>query len=327
MGLFECIAPELQGRKWVCACLVVILTFLWSCSRDGDAPIVDFSKTISVEKPQHNLKDEFPVIKVAVGAMISPQETFVHYRELLAYIGRKTGKTPEFIQRKTYGEINELLGKGQIDIAFICSGPFATGRDTYGFEPLVVPQTGGRHDYQSYLIVKDEAFHSLEDLKGRSFAFTDPESNTGRLVPTHWLAQMGESPERYFGKVIYTYSHDNSILAVARGLVDGAAVDSLIWEYYHLTNPAFTESTRVIKRSEPYPIPPIVASRHFSEAHRKLVGEALLNMHNDFEGRQILDRLRIDRFILPPREWFEHFDRIERMLDFAEEKAHGFQKP
>ena len=268
-----------------------------------------------------------PALRVAVGAMISPKETFVHYRALLTYVGKKTGRAPEFIQRKTYGEINELLGKGMIDIAFICTGPYATGARAYGFEPLAVPLAGGSHSYQSYLIVKDEAFQSLADLKGRTFAFTDPESNTGRLVPTFWLTRMGQSPESYFGKIIYTYSHDNSILAVSRGLVDGAAVDSLIWEYYESTNPALTASARIIKRSEPYPIPPIVASRYFPEQERDKVGLALFNMHHEPEGRQILGGLKIDRFIPPPDEWFVKLERIEEMLAFSQGKVHGHEKP
>jgi phosphonate transport system substrate-binding protein len=327
MSVISHVPYSRRSLKWFCACLLATSPLLWNCGRDAEIPVVDFARTVSVEGPSQKGTEELPALRVAVGAMISPKETFVHYRALLTYVGKKTGRAPEFIQRKTYGEINELLGRGLIDIAFICTGPYATGARTYGFEPLVVPQTGGHHFYQSYLIVKNEAFHSLEDLKGRIFAFTDPESNTGRLVPTYWLAQIGESPERYFGKVIYTYSHDNSILAVTRGLVDGAAVDSLIWEYYHLTDPAFTNSTRVIKRSEPYPIPPIVASRFLSKDHRKQVETELLNMHNDLEGRQILDRLRIDRFIPPPRDWFEKFDSIETMLAFVQGKVNGFEKP
>ena len=326
MGLIKYIPDKKQAGKWLASCLLTTSIFLWGCSQSAETPVIDFSRTVSVEKPQ-SAPEEQPTFKVAVGAMISPKETFIHYQELLTYMGRKIGRAPEFIQRKTYGEINELLGRGLIDIAFICSGPFATGRESQGFEPLAVPQAGGRHFYQSYLIVKDQAFHSLGDLKGRTFAFTDPESNTGKLVPTYWLARIGESPENYFGKIIYTYSHDNSILAVSKGLVHGAAVDSLIWEFYNSANPALTASTRVIKRSEPYPIPPVVASRHFSEDNRELAGTALLNMHNEHEGREILDRLRIDRFIPPPGEWFEQFDRIEAMLAFVQGKVHGFEEP
>ena len=313
--------------KWSFACLLLISAFSWSCSRDAETPVVDFARTISFESPSQKSIEELPAVRVAVGAMVSPKETFVHYRALLTYVGKKTGRAPEFIQRKTYGEINELLGRGLIDIAFICTGPYATGARTHGFEPIAVTLAGGRHFYQSYLIVKDEAFNSLEDLEGRTFAFTDPESNTGRLVPTFWLSQMGQSPESYFDKIIYTYSHDNSILAVSRGLVDGAAVDSLIWEYYESTNPALIASARVVKRSEPYPIPPIVASRYFPEHDRELVGLALFNMHHDSEGRQILAELKIDRFIPPPKEWFEKLERVEEMLAFSKGKVYGHEKP
>jgi phosphonate transport system substrate-binding protein len=162
--------------------------------------------------------------------MVSPKETLVYYRQLLDYIGSKLGRNVQLIQRKTYGEINELIGKGQIDLGLVCSGPYVTGREKYGFELLAVPQVHGKHFYQSYLIVnKNSTFHKLEDLRGQVFAFTDPESNTGKLVPTYWLMKVGERPETFFSKTIYTYSHDNSILAVARALADGAAVDGLIW--------------------------------------------------------------------------------------------------
>jgi len=307
--------------------LLMIFPLLWSCSRDRETAVVDFADTVPIERAQRNPREDLPLLRVAVGAMISPKETFIHYQDLLTYLGRRTGRTPEFIQRKTYGEINELLGLGLLDIALICTGPYATGKGPYGFRPLAVPLKEGGHSYQSYLIVMDQAFQGLEDLKGRTFAFTDPESNTGKLVPTYWLAQMGVSPERYFSKIIYTYSHDNSILAVSRGLVDGAAVDSLIWEHYEETHPAMTALTRVIKRSEPYPIPPIVASRFFPEDARRHVAEALLSMHEDPEGRRILEGLRIERFMSPPKSWYEKFDRIGTMLAFVEEKVHGFEKP
>ena len=166
---------------------------------------------------------------MAVAAMFSPKETFVCYRQLLDYIAGELGRDIQLIQRKTYGEINELLGKGDIDLAFICSGPYASGRKKYGFEALAVPVVGGKHLYESYLIVnRNSPYQRLENLRSRVFAFTDPDSNTGKLVPTYWLQQQGETAESFFGKIIYTYSHDNSIMAVAKSLVDGAAVHGQI---------------------------------------------------------------------------------------------------
>ncbi|MEE9495351.1 MAG: PhnD/SsuA/transferrin family substrate-binding protein, partial [Desulfobacterales bacterium] len=128
------------------------LFFLYACSGETDIRVVDFSKTVVVEQPGKPLSDN-PSLRVAVAAMISPKDTFVYYRQLLDYIGSHLGRDVQLIQRKTYGEINELLGKGQIDLAFICSGPYVNGKKKYGFELLATPEVQKSHFYQSYLIV------------------------------------------------------------------------------------------------------------------------------------------------------------------------------
>ena len=297
------------------------------CGRDSDAIVVDFNKTIAVERPQ-NPVPESPTFKVAVAAMISPKETFGYYRQLLDYIGEKLGREVQFIQRKTYGEINELLGIGGIDLAFICSGPYAAGKEIYQFELVATPQVQKSNFYQSYLIVnKASQIKQLEDLKGHIFAFTDPESNTGKLVPTYWLFEMGEQPETYFSKTIYTYSHDNSILAVAKALVDGAAIDGLIWEYYHQRDPVFTSRTRIIRKSEPYGIPPIVASKYLSSKLKNRIRQLFFNMHLDPKGQKILAELMIDRFIAPRDEWYDSIRQMDLKIALMEKKKSEVSKP
>jgi phosphonate transport system substrate-binding protein len=222
-----------------------------------------------------------------------------------------------------------MLGKGEIDLAFLCSGPYALEKEKYGFELLATPEVQGSHFYQAYLIVNDTSpFTALEDLKGKTFAFTDPDSNTGKLVPGHWLATLHERPESFFSKTIYTYSHDNSIMAVAKGMVDGASVDGLIWEYYHQRKPAVTSRTRIIKKSEDYGIPPLVASRTLSIDMKKAVSRLLFSMHQDPQGRKILDQLMIDRFVEPQENWY---DSIRAMLltksDSSLSDDHARQEP
>ncbi len=301
--------------KLILACfLIAMVAYTFGCDGNSDAVVVDFSKTMAVERPTSQDPGSAR-LRVAVAAIISPKETFVYYRQLLDYIGTKLGREVEFVQRKTYGEINELLAKGQIDLAFICSGPYALGKRKYGIELLATPQVQNSHFYQSYLIVnKNSIFQSLADLRGGVFAFTDPDSNSGKLVPTAWLAQMGENPQMFFRKTIYTYSHDNAILAVAKGLVDGAAVDGLIWEYFHLKNPIFTSKTRVIRKSEPYGIPPIVASKSLAPRMKTLIRQELFAMHQDPQGRKILNELLIDRFISPRDDWYDSIRKINRNL-------------
>jgi phosphonate transport system substrate-binding protein len=205
-------------------------------------------------------------------------------------------------------------------LAFICSGPYVVGKEKYGFELLATPEVQNSHFYQSYLIVnKTSRFRNLNDLRGQVFAFTDPDSNTGKLVPTYWLSQMGERPETFFNKTIYTYSHDNSILAVAKSLVDGAAIDSLIWDYYHRKNPIFTSKTRIIRKSEPYGIPPIVASPFLASELKHRIRRVLFTMHSDPRGQEILEELMIDRFTPTQDAWYDSIRNIELKIASLEE--------
>lgn len=316
-------------RTWLFPLTLVVLLAISinGCGSDRDRVVVDFNKTVPAARPGTSASGT-PPLRVAVAAMVSPRETFDLYRQLLEYLGRRLGKNLEFVQRKTYGEINELLRRGDIDLAFICSGPYVSGRQTYGFQPLAVPVVHGSHYYQSYLIVnKDSSFHRLGDLEGHTFAFTDPDSNTGKLVPTYWLAAMGKQPETFFGRTIYTFSHDNSIMAVSRGLVDGAAVDGLIWEYYQERKPAFTSQTRVIKKSDPYGIPPLVASAQLSPAEKAVVQKVLAGLHQDPEGKKLLAGLLIDRFIPLKEEWYDPIRAMHQHLARFKGTLHATQKP
>ncbi len=123
---------------------------------------------------------------------------------------------------------------------------------------------------------------------------------------SHLLASsLGGAPEDFFSKIIFTYSHDNSILAVARGLVDGASVDSLIWDYYQAKDSRWTSKTRIIRRSEPFGIPPVVVSPALDPAVKETLGTVLFTMHEDPQGKAILDELHVDRFVPPQAAWYE----------------------
>ncbi|MBW1827176.1 MAG: phosphate/phosphite/phosphonate ABC transporter substrate-binding protein [Deltaproteobacteria bacterium] len=304
-----------------------LIMFLSSgCSRDAGYTPIDFSNTIKTEKSK-SLDDKEHTLKVAVSAMVSPKETFSTYRDLIDYIGDHLNYKIQLIQRKTYGDINELFLKQQIDLAFICSGPYAVGKEKYGFEALAVPVIREKPFYQSYLIVnKNSSIEKIEDLRNGVFAMTDPASNTGAMVPLYWLAKMGEKPETFFKNVTYTYSHDNSILAVARSLVDGAAVDGIIWEYYNARNPLNTSQTRVIKKSIPFGSPPFVASKYLASEIKEKARDLLLNMHQDPKGRPILKELMIDRFVSPKDTWYQPVREIKKQLNVANRSSDVVQR-
>ena len=258
-------------------------------------------------------------IRIAVGAMLVPEKGFLYYKELLDFVAEKIGRAIKIVDRESYAEINDLLREGDIESAFVCSGPYVEGHDTFGLELLAVPVAYGRPVYYAYIIThKDSPIEDIEGLRDKSFAFTDPHSNTGKLVPTHLLATMGETPESYFSKTTFTYAHDKSIVAVAEKLVDGAAVDSLIWDYADRTEPQYTSKTKIIWKSPACGIPPVVVRKDLDGETKERLREIFLSLHEEERGRQILQKLMIDRFI-PGEDSL--YDSIRDMKRFKADSA------
>ncbi len=243
-------------------------------------------------------KTEVLPLRVAVAAIISPQGTVESYSELADYLAKKLGRPAQLIQRRTYAEINSLIAEGEVDIAFVCTGAYVDGQKRFGMELLAAPEIDGKHVYYSELIVAlNNPATSMRDLRGAVFAFTDPMSYSGRVYPSYLVQQLDETPETFFNRSFFTYSHDKAILAVAEGVADGAAVDSLVLANSLQKNPELKEKIKVIYRSPPFGIPPVVVPPNMSARQKALLQEALLEMSSNPEGQRILANLGIDRFV------------------------------
>lgn len=238
-------------------------------------------------------------LNFAIGGIVTTKEGFKYYRKLLAYLEQKMGRQIKIIDRQTYAQINLLLQHKRVDAAFVCGGPYVQGRTAFGLELLVVPQVKGGTHYHSVVIVNAASeLQRFEQLKGKTFAFMDPNSNTGKIAPTYLLARRGETPASFFGKQIYTYAHDKSILAVAQGVVDAAAVDSLILDNAIARDKGLAARVREIWRSPPYGIPPVAVRPGLDQQTKDLFKRTLLTAHTDGDAKPILKGMGVDRFVL-----------------------------
>lgn len=239
------------------------------------------------------------VLRAAIGAMISPQRTIQEYEQLYRFVARKLHMSPEIVQRRRYAEVNLLLESGEVDFAWACTGAVGELQSRGVAEALVTPVVGGTTRYRAYLIArKDSGIASLEQLRGRRFAFTDPLSLTGRAVVVRRLSEMGETPESYFSRTFFTFAHDNSVRAVQRSLADGATVDSHVFDLLAERYPEEVSEVHVIWQSDSFPNPPIVVSTKRSRRSVDRLRDAFLSLHEDAEGRAILERVGIERFVL-----------------------------
>ena len=278
--------------------------------------ILKLSLSLVVAAGLASARAEEPPLKIGLAAMISPKETLIYYNGLLGYIGQKVGRKVEMVQYRTYDEMDAALEKRDLDIAFVCSGPYVRDHDKFGAELLVAPQSYGKPFYHAYIIAPAASpAKSLRISKGKTFAFTDPKSNTGRIVPTYMVSKdFGMPPEKFFSTVKFTFSHDKSIEEVSKGAVEGASVDSLIYDYLAAKSPASTKGTKIVAKSAPYGIPPVIVNPKIDPALKAKVKEALLAMHADAKGKAILEGIMVDKFIVPKDKDYDSVREMERWL-------------
>ena len=238
-------------------------------------------------------------LRIGVAAVLSPEGTVESYAELAAYLGEKLGRPTELVQRRTYAELNSLIGAGEVDIAFVCTSAYVRGHASGSMDLLVVPEIEGSLVYHSAIIVPASSrARSMEDLRGGVFAFTDPMSLTGRVYASSVVLGLGDTPEEFFSDIVYTYSHDDAVRAVAAGVVDGAGVDDLVLQHMIDRDPILKNQIRVIGSSPDYGIPPVVVPVATPALLRAVFTDLLLGLESDPAGPRILDALGVDRFVM-----------------------------
>ncbi len=231
------------------------------------------------------------------------------------YLGRRLARPVEFVQRSSYAEIGELLSKDQIDIAWVCGAPYVRHRDSWKL--VAVPLHRGKPLYQSYLIVRssDARTRSYRDLKGAVFAYSDPDSNSGYLVPQFEMLEQGVRPGDLFRKTFFTWAHQDTVRAVAVGLAQAGAVDGYIWEVLAEIQPELTARTRIVSKSAWYAFPPIAARSSLSPDLHESIRDALTGMSADQEGLALLSEMRLDGFIKGDDSLFDDIRRINLFVD------------
>lgn len=252
-------------------------------------------------------------LRVAVAAVISPEGTIQSYSPLLQYLEEKLDRPVELVQRRTYLEVNDLIERGEVDIAFVCTSAYVEGHDTFGMELLAAPQVNGKTVYNSILIVPTSSTaKSMADMRNKIFAFTDPISLSGRVYPTYLVHKLGYTPEEFFTHTFFTYSHDEAIRAVASGLADGAAVDSLVYEFAIARDPSLADKIRVIHRSPDFGIPPVVISPFTRPQVKADIQDLLLGMEDDANAQDALMSIGVESFVMIDDD---AYDGVRELID------------
>ncbi|MDP2196139.1 MAG: PhnD/SsuA/transferrin family substrate-binding protein [Rhodocyclaceae bacterium] len=238
-------------------------------------------------------------IRIGVNAAALKQHPEV-LPEWQRYLSDRLKRPVVFVHRDTYRQMIDVIKQREVDFAWLSTFPYAYMAHRGRVKLLVIPVPRGKSSsYSAYLLVpaSDTQTRSIEDLRGRVFAFTDPYSLTGYQVARFWLRHLSEpDPKRYFRKTFFTHSHRNTMTAVAAGLADGGMVDSYAWEMAVHSEPQLAGEIRIVTRSVDYGFPPVVAVSGASAKDAAALRDTLLAMDKNDAGRRLLQGVGLSGF-------------------------------
>ena len=122
------------------------------------------------------------------------------------------------------GVIEGLVG-GTLDYAELGSSGYAAVylEKPDAVEPVVTTiQLDGATGYYSVMLSRaDSEIKTLDDMKGKHLGFADPNSTSGYLIPSVSLPEQGYDIEKFFGQTSFSGGHEQNVLAILNGDVDG----------------------------------------------------------------------------------------------------------
>lgn len=204
-----------------------------------------------------------------------------------------------------YTGVVEALRAGKLDVAFLTPASYVLARNETSVKVVLKSERKGIPAYFAAIITRaDSGIRSLEDLRGKSFAFGDALSTTGHIFPRKMFKQRGIDPVRDFKQILYSGGHDATVLAVLNGKVDAGATyanspdsQDTAWMRY-LKNPEDVKRIHAIAFSEPIPADNLVIRGEFDDAVGKKIVDVFVKLSHDPAGKKMLRELyQIDGFV------------------------------
>lgn len=181
----------------------------------------------------------------------APTELLRKFKPLGAYLEQQLAMKVEFVPVSDYAAVVEAIAADRIDLAWLGGFTFVQTRlKTGNAIPLV--QRAEDEKFTSKIISADPAVQSLQDLKGKTFAFGSVSSTSGSLMPRFFMLQDGIKPEEFFSRIAYSGAHDATAAWVQAGKADGGVLNASVWDKLVAAGKIDSDKVKVIATTPPY---------------------------------------------------------------------------
>jgi phosphonate transport system substrate-binding protein len=204
-----------------------------------------------------------------------------------------------------YTGVVEALRANKLDVAFLTPASYVLAKNETNVKVVLKSERKGIPSYYAAIITRvDSGIKTLEDLRGKTFAFGDSLSTTGHVFPRKMFKEHGIDPVRDFKQVLYSGGHDATVLAVFNGKVDAGATyanspdnQDTAWMRY-LKNPEDVAKIIAIAYSEPIPADNLVINGNLDQRVAQKIENVFVELSRDPQGKKMLRELyQIDGFV------------------------------
>jgi len=181
----------------------------------------------AIAAAQTGWRAQFREIRLGISSAENERDAIQRQQPFQDYVQRALGVPLRVFRATDYAGVVEAMRSSQIEFARIGPANYALAHRVMGNR--VIPfardrDNEGETGYYSIAFVKaDSPFRRIEDLRGRSFAFADPNSTSGFAFPSYFLRRAGFDPATFFGRTGFSGSHEQSVIAVLNGTFDAGA--------------------------------------------------------------------------------------------------------
>jgi len=230
---------------------------------------------------------------------------------LVAYLTKAMGRPVMVDAPDAYSETVAALADGLYDFACVGALVYIRAHAKYGVIPLVQRSTDLEY-HTIFITGTGSPIYSLNDLRGKQFAFGDVGSTSGRLMPYVELKRAGIDPETDL-RYRYSGSHLATAALVSDGAVDAGAIDKTVFDFLISNGQLDGKKIRIFYTSKPYVDYVWVARKGVPEAERRRFAQALLALKEGRDDR-VLKVLRAREFVVANDAEYAATRRIDREL-------------
>ena len=282
--------------------LGLIILFLVGCDQQEQSISVQRSKT-------------YPM-KLTIG-LIPEQNLFTQkkrYEPLLAQLSKEIGIPIEISILPRYGNIIDNFNELGLDGAFFGSFTGAMAIKKLGVVPLVRPQyiDGSSTYYGMVFVKKGSGIRTAQDMHNKRMVFVDRATTAGYLLPLSYFKSLGiDDYKSWFKEYYFSGTHEDAIDDVLNGTADIGAAKNTVFYRMASANKRVSKELEILATSPHVPANSLAVRGGLPDNVKQLLRKHLLEMHQSIEGREILDGLKIERFINTTAEDYQP------VLDYA----------